>query len=144
MVGRLPDVDKHIGNRIRVARTLAGLSQESLGDVLGVTFQQVQKYENGKNRVAACTLVQIAKHLDRSVAFFLPDQDDSGAIEDPFLGLTPQALQVALAFSLIADPTMCATIRTLVVTAATEPIEAPPIRSVAAREMDAQTRFAAA
>jgi transcriptional regulator with XRE-family HTH domain len=56
-------VDRHVGARIRVQRMVCGLSQTDLGKAVGVTFQQVQKYENGANRVSASRLQQIAKVL---------------------------------------------------------------------------------
>nr|WP_294916007.1 helix-turn-helix domain-containing protein [uncultured Neokomagataea sp.] len=66
--------DVHIGNRIRLRRTLMGLSQESLGEALGVTFQQVQKYERGANRVSASRLFELAQALDVPVGFFYDGQ----------------------------------------------------------------------
>ena len=69
-------VDVHVGNRIRLRRTLLGMSQERLGNALGLTFQQVQKYERGRNRVGASRLYDLACVLDVPVAFFftgLPD-----------------------------------------------------------------------
>jgi transcriptional regulator with XRE-family HTH domain len=66
-------VDRAIGARIKKARELAGLSQEALGKGLGITFQQIQKYETGKNRVAASTLMLIAAQLGRPIAALLPD-----------------------------------------------------------------------
>ncbi|GBR44307.1 helix-turn-helix domain-containing protein [Neokomagataea thailandica] len=66
--------DVHIGHRIRLRRTLMGLSQESLGEALGVTFQQVQKYERGANRVSASRLFELAQALDVPVGFFYDGQ----------------------------------------------------------------------
>ncbi len=63
-------VDKHVGDRIRVRRTLLGMSQEKLGEALGLTFQQVQKYEKGANRVSASRLVQLAKILNVPPSYF--------------------------------------------------------------------------
>src|ERR1700733_2077463 len=66
-----PDpVDVHVGRRLRQARLLAGLSQEELGDGIGVSFQAVQKYEQGENRLSASRLYRAAKLLEQSVAFF--------------------------------------------------------------------------
>jgi transcriptional regulator with XRE-family HTH domain len=62
--------DKHVGSRIRMRRHMLGLSQGSLGEVIGVTFQQIQKYENGKNRVGASRLQQIADALRCRPAWF--------------------------------------------------------------------------
>lgn len=66
-------VDKHVGSRVRMRRVLVGLSQEKLGDSLGVTFQQVQKYEKGTNRIGASRLQQISKVLGVPVSFFFDD-----------------------------------------------------------------------
>ncbi len=63
-------IDRHVGSRVRMRRMLAGVSQEKLGEALGLTFQQVQKYEKGTNRISASRLQQIAKMLDVPVAFF--------------------------------------------------------------------------
>lgn len=63
-------VDVHVGNRIRLRRTLLGMSQERLGNALGLTFQQVQKYERGRNRVGASRLYDLACVLDVPVGFF--------------------------------------------------------------------------
>ena len=72
-----PDpVDMHVGARIRLRRTLLGLSQSELGTALGLTFQQVQKYERGANRVAASTLHRLAGALDVPVSFFFDDLPD--------------------------------------------------------------------
>ncbi|MGE4281644.1 MAG: helix-turn-helix domain-containing protein [Magnetospirillum sp.] len=72
-----PDaIDVHVGARIRLRRTLLGLSQGELGKALGLTFQQVQKYERGANRVAASTLYRVANTLDVPVSFFFDDLPD--------------------------------------------------------------------
>jgi transcriptional regulator with XRE-family HTH domain len=64
------DVDRHVAGRIRMRRHMLGVSQQSLGDALGLTFQQIQKYENGANRVSAGRLQQIADALDCQPAWF--------------------------------------------------------------------------
>ena len=66
-------IDVHVGKRVRMRRMLVGLSQEKLGEALGVTFQQVQKYEKGSNRISASRLQGIAQLLDVPVAFFFED-----------------------------------------------------------------------
>jgi transcriptional regulator with XRE-family HTH domain len=63
-------VDKHVGNRVRMQRLMVGLSQEALGKALGLTFQQVQKYENGKNRISASRLQHISQILQVPPPFF--------------------------------------------------------------------------
>src|SRR5450759_645440 len=66
-------IDVHVGTRIRLRRTLMGLSQERLGEALGLTFQQVQKYERGVNRVGASRLFDLSRVLDVPVSFFFDD-----------------------------------------------------------------------
>ncbi|WP_421854779.1 helix-turn-helix domain-containing protein [Oricola sp.] len=66
-------IDVHVGSRIRLRRTMLGMSQEKLGEALGITFQQVQKYEKGTNRVGASRLQNIAAILGVPVAFFFED-----------------------------------------------------------------------
>ena len=63
-------IDKHIGTRVRARRVTLGMSQEKLADALGLTFQQVQKYEKGVNRIGASRLLHIAGILDVSIEFF--------------------------------------------------------------------------
>jgi len=62
--------DKHVGSRVRMRRMMLSMSQEKLGDALGLTFQQVQKYEKGTNRIGASRLQQIAHILQVPVSFF--------------------------------------------------------------------------
>lgn len=69
-------VDVHVGGRVRQRRTLLGMSQEELGEALGVTFQQVQKYERGSNRVSASRLFQISKILEAPINFFFDDMPE--------------------------------------------------------------------
>jgi transcriptional regulator with XRE-family HTH domain len=63
-------IDVHVGARIRLRRTLLGISQEKLAEAIGLTFQQVQKYEKGVNRVSSSRLVDLANTLDVSVPYF--------------------------------------------------------------------------
>ncbi|MCF8479141.1 MAG: helix-turn-helix transcriptional regulator [Rhodospirillum sp.] len=73
-VVKSPDpVDVHVGRRLRLRRTLLGMSQEQLANAVGVTFQQIQKYERGSNRVSASRLYDISKVLGVPVAFFFED-----------------------------------------------------------------------
>jgi transcriptional regulator with XRE-family HTH domain len=64
------DVDAHIGRRVRARRLEVGMSQEQLADLLGVTFQQIQKYEKGVNRVAASRLYDMTNALDVEITYF--------------------------------------------------------------------------
>src|SRR5579862_8627146 len=63
-------IDKHVGSRVRMRRMMLSMSQEKLGDALGLTFQQVQKYEKGTNRIGASRLQQITQILQVPVSFF--------------------------------------------------------------------------
>lgn len=75
--GRPSPIDVHVGTRIRLRRTLLGMSQEKLGEALGLTFQQVQKYERGVNRVGASRLFDLSRVLDVPISFFFDDLPDS-------------------------------------------------------------------
>jgi len=103
-------VDVHVGGRLRLRRTLLGLSQEKLGDAIGLTFQQVQKYERGANRIGASRLHQLSQVLEVPVAFFfegLTDPSGRGEAEcseddDPLL--KRETLELVRAYYRIADP----------------------------------------
>jgi transcriptional regulator with XRE-family HTH domain len=80
MAGKKPDpIDAHVGSRVRLRRMLVGMSQERLGESMGLTFQQVQKYEKGANRIGASRLHHIAKLLDVPVGYFF---DEAPAVEE--------------------------------------------------------------
>ncbi len=66
-------IDVHVGSRVRLRRTLLGMSQERLGNTIGLTFQQVQKYERGANRIGASRLFELSLVLDVPVSFFFDD-----------------------------------------------------------------------
>jgi transcriptional regulator with XRE-family HTH domain len=70
-------IDVHVGTRVRLRRTLMGMSQERLGEALGLTFQQVQKYERGVNRVGASRLYDLSRVLDVPISFFYDDMPES-------------------------------------------------------------------
>src|SRR5665213_3309630 len=81
-------VDLHVGGRIRMRRKVLGVSQEKLAEALGLTFQQVQKYERGSNRVSASKLYEIARFLNSPVSYFFegladPSSADAGAGDGP-------------------------------------------------------------
>ena len=69
-------IDVHVGSRIRLRRTQVGASLEALGDALGLTYQQVQKYERGANRVGASRLFDISRVLDVPISFFFEDMPE--------------------------------------------------------------------
>jgi transcriptional regulator with XRE-family HTH domain len=115
MVKKSPNpTDKHVGSRVRMRRMMLGMSQEKLGDALDLTFQQVQKYEKGTNRIGASRLQQISRILQVPVAFFFegaPHGSEShGSIEAPspayvsdFLA-TSDGLALTKSFMRIKDP----------------------------------------
>src|ERR1700758_3944045 len=72
-------IDKHVGSRVRMRRMMLGLTQQKLGDALGLTFQQVQKYEKGTNRIGASRLQQIAQILQVPESFFFEGGPNSSA-----------------------------------------------------------------
>lgn len=72
-------IDIHVGKRVRLRRTLLGMSQEKLGDAIGLTFQQVQKYERGTNRIGSSRLWQLSQVLDVPVSYFFDDVSDEVA-----------------------------------------------------------------
>ena len=72
-------IDIHVGRRLKMRRSLKGMSQERLGELLGLTFQQVQKYERGANRIGSSRLYEIAAILETSVAWFFDGLSDPSA-----------------------------------------------------------------
>jgi transcriptional regulator with XRE-family HTH domain len=107
-------VDVHVGLRIRAARLAAGLSQERFGHALGVTFQQVQKYEKGSNRVGASRLSDAARILSVPVSFFFENDEESDKSPRTNDGLraitealsTPEGIRIARALARISNPTL--------------------------------------
>jgi len=136
-------IDVYVGSRVRLRRMIVGMSQEKLGDHLGLTFQQVQKYEKGTNRIGASRLYQIAKILNVPVQFFFdgaPDDGDAelqnGGFEEtpsgPFLMefvSTTEGLELNRAFQLIQNPSIRKNLLDLVRTLAQE---AEPQQEIAA------------
>lgn len=85
MVAKPNPIDVHVGKRLRLRRTLLGMSQERLGDLLSLTFQQIQKYERGVNRIGSSRLYELGQILDVPVSFFF---DDMAARQTPGGGET--------------------------------------------------------
>ncbi len=107
-------VDSHVGERLRARRITLGMSQSKLGQLLGVTFQQIQKYEKGANRISAVRLGQAAQALETSINYFLAgaagEPARQGSFAEPsqpfdvsFLS-TAEGWQLNRAFSRIRDP----------------------------------------
>lgn len=86
-------VDRHVGGRVRLRRKLLDRSQDALAEVLGLTFQQVQKYERGANRISASKLYEIAAALEVSVTFFFEGLEDTA--RDDAAGGRDRALRVS-------------------------------------------------
>ncbi len=76
-------IDVHVGRRMRLRRTLLGITQEKLGEAIGLTFQQIQKYERGTNRIGASRLFDLARVLDVPVGFFFDDMSEDVAARSP-------------------------------------------------------------
>jgi transcriptional regulator with XRE-family HTH domain len=79
MASKPNPIDIHVGKRLRLRRTLLGMSQERLGELLGLTFQQVQKYERGANRIGSSRLFELGRILDVPVSFFFDDLPEAMA-----------------------------------------------------------------
>ena len=73
-------IDIHVGSRVRLRRTMQSMSQEKLGEALGITFQQIQKYEKGTNRIGASRMQQISEALKVPVSFFFEDAPVPGGV----------------------------------------------------------------
>jgi len=106
-------IDVHVGTKVRIRRLMLNMSQDKLGDALGLTFQQIQKYEKGTNRIGASRLYQLAKILSVDVQFFYNDMDISGGA--PGFGesqatefmsnlTSPESIQLCRYFSTIDNP----------------------------------------
>src|ERR1700751_4111328 len=115
--------DVHVGSRVRLRRTLLGMSQEKLGEAIGLTFQQVQKYERGANRIGASRLFDLSRVLDVPVSFFFDEMSENAAQQSPRMmvaGLVEEAveevendpmtkretLELVRAYYKISDPTV--------------------------------------
>jgi transcriptional regulator with XRE-family HTH domain len=105
------EIDRLVGSRMRVRRMLVGMSQEQLGEALGITVPQVQKYEKGVNRVGASRLHKVAGVLGVPIAYFFEAHEGAGAAEveerdrpDSSLFSDRETIEIAIAFSRIASP----------------------------------------
>ncbi len=112
-------VDVHVGARLRVRRTLLGMNQTDLGDALGLTFQQVQKYERGANRISAGRLFALSQMLDVPIEYFFDDMPTAVAASSPAQGgskakkppsyepdpmATRETMELVRAYYKISDP----------------------------------------
>lgn len=117
--GRPHQIDIHVGNRLRSRRLVLGLSQEKLGEHLGITFQQIQKYEKGTNRISASKLQAAAGVLSVPISFFFEDQQVSapdGLVQADEIGtflISRDGVTLNRAFTSIKDKRVRQTIITL-------------------------------
>lgn len=101
-------VDRHIGHRLRLRRLVLGMSQQALGDAVGVSFQQIQKYERGIDRISSSRLVSLANHLGVAPTYFfeaLMAGEEAGA-EAPDPGDRTESDELIRLFHQIRDPAM--------------------------------------
>lgn len=115
-------IDAHVGRRLKICRTQAGMTQEELGALLGITFQQVQKYERATNRISASRLWDLAQSLGVPVGYFFDDMDARTAAASPArsVGLKAHAAQL--------DPNPIEQLETLDLTTAYYKIPDPKVR----------------
>ena len=100
-------VDMHVGQRLRMRRTLLGMSQEMLAERLGISFQQLQKYEKGSNRLSASRLFELSRMLDVPVSYFFDELPSDGQVStdapaDPIM--KRESLELVRAYYDIPDP----------------------------------------
>ncbi len=119
-------IDEHVGRRIRLRRTLLGLTQEQLAAALAISYQQVQKYETGANRVSAGRLYQIAQHLSVEVGYFFEGLEPTGDQDRlPHGGRNRPAIELVKNFSEIDDPSVRGAVSNLVRTLTTRQDQSP-------------------
>lgn len=114
-------IDGHVGKRIRLARLSRGISQEKLAEAIGVTFQQVQKYEKGSNRISAARLFECARYLGVDILYFFQDAEaltsTDGSASEAGSGLDNLSrgdLAIVKSLSLIPDQRVRARLRALI------------------------------
>jgi transcriptional regulator with XRE-family HTH domain len=129
---RVHPTDKHVGARLRMRRLMLDKSQEEIAKALGLTFQQVQKYEKGANRISASRLQHLCKILNVQISFFfegLPDMPEvdgeSAALNDVLA--TADGLALATAYTRIFDPKVRRALVALVEQIVAEPIANPDV-----------------
>jgi len=140
MGSKKPDlIDVEVGQRIRIQRLAAGLSQSELAERIGVTFQQVQKYEKGMNRVGAGRLTKIARMLNVPVSSFFDgretiDQVALQGLDSPLAAMAqPYAYRLLRAYATISDPDLRQTIVEFVERTANQPFASRPERTPTGR-----------
>lgn len=124
-------IDRQVGNRVRLRRMLMGISQEHLGKLLGLTFQQVQKYEKGVNRIGAGRLFEISRILGVPIMYFFEEAAAQGTVSSTSEALpaimdfvsSSDGLQLSLAFMKLKDPKLRKRVLDLVKQMADDSIE---------------------
>lgn len=108
--GKPHDVDIHVGSRVRLRRSALGLSQDQLGAAIGLSFQQVQKYERGANRIGASRLYEMSKVLQTPISFFFENlnnqelKEESNASYQADPAMERETLELMRAYHQIEDP----------------------------------------
>ncbi len=109
-------IDVHVGARVKLRRLILGMSQEALGKSLGLTFQQIQKYEKGVNRIGASRIFELSRLLDVPIQYFYDDYGDAGVVSAPgfaendvgenFMQLvsSPEGVELCRHYAEIKDP----------------------------------------
>ncbi len=106
--------DAYVGSKVRMRRKMLGISQEKLGKQLGITFQQVQKYEKGANRIGASRLQTISQVLEMPISYFFPQEPtaaggmgesaQSDYVSDFMIMMSSEGIELNRAFAKIKDP----------------------------------------
>lgn len=115
---RRSEQDLYAGERLRMARQLAGCSQQQLGEALGVSFQAVQKYETGENRLSAGRLVRAASFLGVDLGFFAKDHAPRSSEAGPTTGFTAEEMELLRAYRSLGSEPLRTQLRRLLVTLA--------------------------
>ena len=106
------DIDRHVGERIRRRRVMLGLTQEQLGEALGISYQQIQKYETGANRVSAGRLFMISQILETGVSNLFDGLGE--ATDDDIVNTSRHVIELVRAFSKISDDKVRGSVMSLV------------------------------
>lgn len=137
------DVDIHVGSRLRLRRSALGLSQDQLGSAIGLSFQQVQKYERGANRIGASRLYELSKVLQTPISYFFDEFETTGLAEDGHSTyeadpiLKRESLELMRAYHQIQDPKQRKKVLKLVQGLAEESQHA---RQISVRKQEAKDR----
>ena len=143
MVPRATPVDQGVGARVKQRRQSLGMSQTELGEKIGVTFQQIQKYEQGTNRIGAGRLASIASALDVPITFFFDGlnsaADSAGKKDVPVIALRDEmTVELVKAFAAVLDPALRRRVVDFVRAASgserEEPAAAPPVTGIHTRK----------